>query len=401
MGLFHFFRTTCEYFFEVLFIIPLIAISYISRTKKKKFQIGLGPEPLINNVYHKKALNRYGYSAETFVNELYFITKEFDIIYSRELFSDFFSKKFYTLFPEIMVYCKSIFRYQCIYFYFNGGPLYSTKLLWKLEPFFFHIAKIKTVVMPYGGDVQNLSLCPNLLYKHTMGQSYPLFRMRKQMIEAKIDLWTRNADHIISGCDWVYYMHYWDTLMLGHFSIDTEKLCPSLDYLEKKNDVIKILHAPNHRAIKGTQFFIDAVDDLKKEGYNIELIIIEKKPNYEVIDLIKTVDIVADQLIVGWYAMFALEAMALGKPVICYLRSDLENLFIFAGLLKKNESPFISCDAFNIKENLRHYLQNPSKLNELGKKSREYVEKHHSLESVGAIFSKINKQLNIFPEQNE
>jgi glycosyltransferase involved in cell wall biosynthesis len=257
--------------------------------------------------------------------------------------------------------------------------------------------------MPYGGDVQDLSRCPNLLYKHTMAQSYPLLRMGKKIIQSKIDLWTRNADHIIAGCDWVDYLYYWDTLMLAHFSIDTEKIHPSLNALEKNKgtDLIRILHAPNHRAIKGTQSFIDAVDSLKKEGYNIELIIIEKRPNSEVIDLIKNVDIVADQLIIGWYAMFALEAMALGKPVICHIREDLRDLFIFAGLLKKDELPFIICDSFNLKENLRYLLQNPSKLNELGKKSREYVEKHHSLESVGAVFSKINKQLNIFPEQNE
>ena len=38
-------------------------------------------------------------------------------------------------------------------------------------------------------------------------------------------------------------------------------------------------------------------------------------------------DIVVDQLLAGWYGGFAVEAMALGKPVIAYLReSDLHHV---------------------------------------------------------------------------
>ena len=34
-------------------------------------------------------------------------------------------------------------------------------------------------------------------------------------------------------------------------------------------------------------------------------------------------DIIADQFIGGAYALFAIEGMALGKPVMCYLREEL------------------------------------------------------------------------------
>ena len=41
-----------------LFFLPLVIIfSFIARFKKKSIDVGLGPEPLINNIYHKKALN--------------------------------------------------------------------------------------------------------------------------------------------------------------------------------------------------------------------------------------------------------------------------------------------------------------------------------------------------------
>ena len=102
--------------------------------------------------------------------------------------------------------------------------------------------------------------------------------------------------------------------MLAHFSIDTDKWKPNSSY---KNNTLKVLHAPNHRKIKGTEFFISAINELKSEGYPIELILLEKVSNEEIKKIMSSVDIVADQLIVGWYAMFALEAMSMEKPVLC------------------------------------------------------------------------------------
>ena len=60
--------------------------------------------------------------------------------------------------------------------------------------------------MPYGGDVQELSRCTNLHYKHAMSKDYPEFRFRRNIIVKKIDIWTKYGSHIISGCDWVNYM---------------------------------------------------------------------------------------------------------------------------------------------------------------------------------------------------
>lgn len=50
-----------------LLIFPLFFLALLSRFVKKPVDIGLGPHPLINNVYHKTALERRGYSAETSV----------------------------------------------------------------------------------------------------------------------------------------------------------------------------------------------------------------------------------------------------------------------------------------------------------------------------------------------
>lgn len=41
----------------------------------------------------------------------------------------------------------------------------------------------------------------------------------------------------------------------------------------------------------------------------VELITVQGKSNSELLALIDSCDIVADQLVIGWYAMFAIEGM--------------------------------------------------------------------------------------------
>ncbi len=81
---------------------------------------------------------------------------------------------------------------------------------------------------------------------------------------------------------------------------------------------------------------------------------VERVPNEEVRRLILDADVVVDQLIIGWYAMFAIEAMASGKPVICHLRHDLEALYVAADLLESlEEIPIIRADVFTFKDVIR------------------------------------------------
>jgi glycosyltransferase involved in cell wall biosynthesis len=268
----------------------------------------------------------------------------------------------------------------------------------------YKLAKVKVVVMAYGGDVQDLSRSPNLLFKDAMARDYPLHRLRRRRIAARIDLWTRWADHIIGGCEWVDYLYYWDTLMLAHFSIDVDRWRPvdgqASQTASAERRTLRILHAPNHRTIKGTQFFIDAVNELVAEGVDIELIILERLPNHRVREVMATVDIVADQLIIGWYGMFALEAMAMEKPVLCYLRSDLETLYMATGLVATDEIPIVRCFPGTVKERIRELALDRAKLGEIGKRSREFVISHHSTQAVGKVFDSINRSIGITPSDS-
>jgi predicted metal-dependent TIM-barrel fold hydrolase len=64
-----------------------------------------------------------------------------------------------------------------------------------------------------------------------------------------------------------------------------------------RNGPVKVMHTPNHRGFKGTEFLIQAVDELREEGLQIELVLLEKVPNSRVRDLMQEVDILAEQFI--------------------------------------------------------------------------------------------------------
>jgi len=379
---------------EFLIFPVLILVAGISRLFRRRVDVGLGPEPLVNNVYHKRALAKYGYTAETFVTSLYFITQDFD-------YKFVYRNPFVRLFAPMAIFCWALFRFKCLYIYFNGGALYNTVWLWRFEPFLLRLAGVGVVVMPYGSDVQCLDRCPNLLFRHVMAQDYPGQRHRQRIIKRKIDLWSAKASHVIAGCDWVDYLHYWDTLMLAHFSIDTEIWSAAKDGGEDSAHgsvrPLRVLHAPNHRQIKGSGYILRAVEELKAEGVPIDLVLAERLPNEKIRELMRGVDVVADQLIIGWYAMFALEAMSLGKPVLCYLRNDLKQLYINAGLVADDGIPIINCTPSTIKDTLRRLAADRASLHDIGRQGREFVEKHHSLKAIGETFDRINRSLGVIP----
>jgi glycosyltransferase involved in cell wall biosynthesis len=372
---------------DIVLFVPLLIVTALSRLAERPIDVGLGPLPSINSRGHKKCLERYGYRAETFVYHTRYLTSDFDVSFQKYL-------------PRALgpyaAYAFCLFRYKCLYTYFTGGPLGFTTLLARCEPYLLRLAGIRTVIMPFGADVHELTRTKSLLMVDAYSKDYPGFRHDRARTASLIDVWTHGADHIISGCDWVDFMYYWDTLMLSHLAVDTDALDAAPAALHQPEGPLLFLHAPNHRNLKGTGQIVKAVDALRARGLAIELSIVESVPNSQMPDLIRAADVVIDQLVVGWYAMFALEAMALGKPVICYVRPDLRDLYVGADLIEPGELPLIEASAGSIEDILMQVASMPRPaLRALGLRSRAFVEKHHSIEAVGRVFDRINRQLGL------
>ncbi len=381
---------------DFFWLIGAVGLALAARGREKPVDVGLGPEPMINNVYHKRALIRAGFTAETFIETTSGITCEFDhILPQGATISGYFLSK-------LRLFWHVISRYKILYIYFNGGPFIQSEFLWRLEPHLLHLAGLKVVVMAYGGDVYDLSRDPNLLHKHAMAVDYPSHGRCRRRVIAQIDLWTRHADHVLAGCDWVDYLYHWDTLQIAHFSMDTEAMAARAAADPPRPTApgtrMRVLHAPNHRTGKGTSFFLRAVEELAAEGVPIEIELLEHVSNERILTAILNADVILDQLVVGWYAMFAIEAMALGRPVVCYIRPDLRALYVNAGLLEPDELPIIDAMPQTVKEVLRSLAtRDRRELAALGQASQAYVQRHHSLEAIGADFSRINRRLGVVP----
>jgi glycosyltransferase involved in cell wall biosynthesis len=147
------------------------------------------------------------------------------------------------------------------------------------------------------------------------------------------------------------------------------------------NRPLVIVHAANHREFKGTNFLIKAVNELIADGYLIDLRLIEKMPNLEALENYRLADIIIDQCLIGFHGYFALEGMALGKPVMSFIRNPNEDL------LMPNECPLINISTETLKPEIARLYQNRSALIEIGQRGRKYIEKFYTLEAVSGRMS--------------
>lgn len=143
-----------------------------------------------------------------------------------------------------------------------------------------------------------------------------------------------------------------------------------------------VVHAPTHRLVKGSRFIIDALNRLKAEGVPFRYTLVEKRSNEEARKIYETADLLVDQLLAGFYGGLAVELMALGKPVISYLREE-DMRYLPQGMWA--DMPIINATPDSIYDVLKSWLT--SRKNELRQKgiaSREYVERWHDPKKIAA-----------------
>jgi glycosyltransferase involved in cell wall biosynthesis len=135
-----------------------------------------------------------------------------------------------------------------------------------------------------------------------------------------------------------------------------------------------VVHAPSNREKKGTQFVIDACAQLP-----VDLDIVEGVPHEEARARYAKADIVVDQLNAGWHGVFSLESMALGKPVVTYLKPDVvERSAEGFGV----RIPIVPATKETLVEALRPLVEQPALRREIGAQSRAYVEQVHGIDRI-------------------
>lgn len=158
------------------------------------------------------------------------------------------------------------------------------------------------------------------------------------------------------------------TQLLRHTGVDPRDWQVS----NVSNRIPLVIHAPTHREVKGTKYILEAVESLKQRGLEFEFKLVERMSNDEAKRWYAKADLVIDQLFLGWYGVLALECMAMGKPVICYIR-DSDADFVWPNLAQEN--PVISASPENIERVLAACLTDMESTHSIGVRSRAFVEK--------------------------
>ncbi|MDP6494871.1 MAG: glycosyltransferase family 1 protein, partial [Dehalococcoidia bacterium] len=124
-----------------------------------------------------------------------------------------------------------------------------------------------------------------------------------------------------------------------------------------------------------TKYILEAIQRLQGDGMEFEFQIVENVPHDRVKEVYNQADLLVEQLLAGWYGALAVELMALGKPVIAYIR-DEDLRFIPPAM--KEELPLVNATPHTIYDVLKRCLSmERSDLRAIGARSRAYVERWH------------------------
>jgi len=179
----------------------------------------------------------------------------------------------------------------------------------------------------------------------------------------------RKADaEIVASYDAIRWVPHAEMVLPGVEVSRIEPAPPS----ERARPVI--LHAPSSRRRKGTEHVVAAC-----EALDAELEIVEGLPHDEAFERYRRADIVVDQLNAGWYGVFAIECLALGKPVVTYLHDEA---------VRRTEEaygvdvPLVSATAETLRERLRPLVEDAALRRRTGAASRAYAERLHDIDTI-------------------
>ncbi len=251
------------------------------------------------------------------------------------------------------------------------------------------VARKKILLLPHGPDVRIPSRARDLLFKHALSVEQPAYARAESGRLRDLEYVLGHADHIVSGADWVDSMPWWDRLRAAPLAVDVAKWRPNSS--PRRGGPLVVLHALRGSEPTGTEFLERACDELAREGVPIELKVVEHPQAESRRRLLEEADVVAEQFVAGWYGQLAVEGMSMEKPVLSYLRPDLRELytlFSFAG-----DCPIVDTGPGEVKEKLRELAADADARAEIGRRGRQYVRDHHSLEALAAMLDEIFKKL--------
>jgi hypothetical protein len=356
--------------------------TWIRRRRGLRPRLIWGPVPIISIKYWSEAMRGAGYESHTCVLHHYEINRreDFDVHRDRFMGRSRLARGLatYRLFAWALRHGDVFLRF------FDGGFLRHTPLEWS-ENRFLKLAGKRLIVSPYGADVAVSGHWDGL--EEELYADYPDLRGHSDEIERWVLHTTKWADLVVRNWQLGYIPSY-DVVWLSQLAIDVDhwRAAPSDSGSDGQDGEVSVLHAPNHRGIKGTEYLEQAVRELRQEGLAIRLELLQGRPNEEIRGAMIASDVIADQFLLQGYAMAAVEAMAIGKPVMVNMSALPEELRKTEAF---RECPAVDTNPQRLKEDLRRLVETPQLRGDLGRAGRDFVERFHSYEAVSRVWDQI------------
>lgn len=193
-------------------------------------------------------------------------------------------------------------------------------------------------------------------------------------IKRNLEFLGKHIKHAIVA-DYELYEYVKDYHEQVHFipqAIDLSKYMVTTDMVQNKKPLI--VHAPTSSEVKGTKYILDAIEQLKPK-YDFDFFLVQNMAHEEAKKVYAKADIIIDSILEGAYGIFAMECMALKKPVIGW---------ICDALLEKYpaELPIVSANPDTVKGKLEMLLKDAEMRRGIGEQGRLYVEKYHDTNNV-------------------
>jgi glycosyltransferase involved in cell wall biosynthesis len=355
------------------------------RILRLKPRVVWGPLPVISIKYWSASLRALGYPSRTLVDFVSTINLRED--FDRHADEFLGPGGLSALARPFAVFSYVLVKADVVCSFLDGGFLRGTPLR-AVEARLLKLAGVKLVSMPYGSDIAvpgHIGPAEDALLK-----DYPDFAHVAVQTRQRVDWFCRWSDVVIRNYQFGY-LPRWDVVWPTMLAIDTDEWAGTSAATEAdgtKGEVV-IVHAPNHRHVKGTDALIRVVAELESEGVKLRLNLIEGRPNHEVKQAVFEADVVADQFIAG-YAMFAIEGLSAGKPVLSAIGWMPDEIRTTAAL---RNCPIVDTNVENLKENLRRLVEDPGLRRELGEAGRRFALDYHSLPSVASSWVAILEHL--------
>lgn len=350
-------------------------------------------QPILTLPRKCAAERRLGFRSVTVVSASYYITNDFDTVLSRVALGQRYLMAL-TRYLSLWVACIVA---EQVHAFMDGGllPPLEGRQFRPVELMLYRWLRIRLFLWTYGGDVrvrtQTLALGrPNCCTDCT--QVGIACVCHADAARTNLHRVAATAKAIFAMGDMAEYtgqsrndLYFWPIDLEQE---NGQRYRPAYP-IGKSDSPLRVVHAPNHREFKGTRYLEEAVARLRRQGLPIDLIMVEKVSNAEALQIYRTADVIFDQCLIGFHGYFAIEAMALGKPVMCFIRKPNEYL------LAPDECPIINTHVTTLADDLAALVERRGDLPGIGRRGREYVEKYFTIDAFSTRLRKAYEEMGV------